>query len=102
MNCNTVAQDSLQEGVFAQLTSELYRHRPTADDLAYLTGVGMAPSPGEDVTNNDQVRPRRTGWAFASPHCRERVRSVGVKAFALPAGLVKRRAARVVPPARRG
>jgi hypothetical protein len=57
MNCNTVAQDSLQEGVFAQLTREVYRYWPAADDLAHLTGVGMAAPPGEEVTDDHQVRP---------------------------------------------
>jgi hypothetical protein len=53
---NPIVQDSLQEGVLAQFAREVYRYRPTADDVAYLTGVGMAAPPGEQVTNDDEVR----------------------------------------------
>jgi hypothetical protein len=88
MYCNPVVQYSLQEGVFAQFMGELYWYRPTADDLAYLTGVGMATPPGEDVADDHQVRPRRTSRAFASRHCRKRIGGVGVKALAFPAGLI--------------
>ena len=65
VDCHPVVQDSFQEGVFAQFTGELYGYRPTADDLAHLTGVGMATPPGEQVTDDDQVRPRRASRAFA-------------------------------------
>src|SRR5208282_2118880 len=67
---------------------ELYRYRAAADDLAYLTGVGMASPPGEQVTNDHQVGPRRARRAFANCHRRERIGGVGLKALALPAGLL--------------
>jgi hypothetical protein len=85
---NPVVQDSLQEGVFAQFAGELYWYWATADDLAYLTGVGMAKPPGEQVTDNDQVSSRRTSRAFARSHRREGIGGVGIKAFAFLAGLV--------------
>ena len=85
---NPVVQDSLQEGVFAQFVGELYRYRPSADDLAYLAGVGMATPPGEQVTDDDQVRPRRTSRAFAARHRSERIGGVGLEAFALAAALL--------------
>jgi hypothetical protein len=50
-------QDSFQKGVFAQFVGELDRYRPAADDLAHLAGVGMAAPPGEEVTDDHQVRP---------------------------------------------
>jgi hypothetical protein len=90
MYCNPVVQYSLQEGVFAQFMGELYWYRTTADDLAYLAGVGMATPPGEDVANNDQVRSRGASRAFANCHRRKRIGGVGVKALALPAGSVNR------------
>jgi hypothetical protein len=48
----------------------------------------MATPPGEDVANNDQVRSRGASRAFANCHRRKRIGGVGVKALALPAGLV--------------
>jgi hypothetical protein len=48
----------------------------------------MAAPPGEDVTNDDQVRPSRARGAFANRHCREGIGGIGLKALALPAGLV--------------
>jgi hypothetical protein len=84
---NPVVQDSLQEGVFAQFAGELYWYWATADDLAYLTGVGMATPPGEKVTNDHQVRPRSASRAFANCHLCKRIGGVGVKALAFPAGL---------------
>ncbi len=83
-----VVQDGLQEGVFAQFMGELYRYRPSADELAHLTGVGMAAPPGENVTDDDQVRPRRTSRAFANCHRRERVGGIGLEALALAAALL--------------
>jgi hypothetical protein len=88
MDRHPVVQDYFQEGVFAQFMGELYWYRATSDDLAYLTGVGMATPPGEQVTDDHQVRSRRTSSAFAARHCHKRIGGVGVKAFALAAGLV--------------
>jgi hypothetical protein len=80
-------QDSFQEGVFAEFTRELYRYGPAPDDLAHLTGVGMAAPPGEDVTNDHQVRARRARWPVAARHCHQCIGGIGVKALALAAGL---------------
>jgi hypothetical protein len=87
---NPVVQDCLQEGVFAQLTRELYRYGPTSDDLAHLSGVGMATPPGEDVTDDDQVRARRASRAFAARHCDKRIGGTGIEALALATGLKDR------------
>jgi hypothetical protein len=67
---------------------ELYWYWPSADDLAYLTGVGMAAPPCEQVTNDHQVRPRSTRRAFACRHRSEGVGGVSLEAFALAAGLL--------------
>jgi hypothetical protein len=83
-----IVQDRLQEGVLAQFMGELYRYWPTTDDLAYLTGVGVAAPPGQDVTDDDQVRSRRTRWAFACRHCRQCIGGVGLEALTLSAVLV--------------
>jgi hypothetical protein len=88
--CHPVVQDSFQEGVFAQLMRELYWYRPTADYLAHLAGVGMATPPGEEVTDDNQVRPHRARRAFACRHCRKGIGGIGIEAFALCAGLINR------------
>jgi hypothetical protein len=90
MDGNPVVQDCLQEGVFAQLTRQLYRYGPTADHLAHLTGVGMAAPPGEDVTDDDEVSARRARWALAARHCDKRIGGVGIEALALATGLKDR------------
>jgi hypothetical protein len=87
MDGNPVVQDCLQEGVFGEFARELDRYRPTADDLARLPGVGMAPPPGEKVADDDQVRSRRARWALAARHCDKRIGGVGIEAIALAAGL---------------
>ena len=69
-------------------SGELYRYRPSSDDLAHLTGVGMATPPGEEVTDDHQVRPRRARRPFANCHRSEGVGGVGLEAFALAAGLL--------------
>jgi hypothetical protein len=83
-----VVQDSLQEGVFAELMGELYGYRPSADDLAQFTGVGVATTPGRHVTDDDQVRPRRVRRPFADCHRSERVGSVSLEALGLAACLL--------------
>ncbi len=99
---NPVVQDSFQESVFAQFVGELYRYRPSSDDLAHLTGVGMATPPGEKVTDDHQVRSRRASRPFANCHRSEGVGGVGLEAFALAAVLLDGASLRVVLPARGG
>jgi hypothetical protein len=88
MDRRPVVEDRLQEGVFAQFARELDWYWTAPDDLAHLTGVGMAAPPGEEVTDNHQVRPRRARRALARRHCRKGIGGVGLEAFAFPAGLV--------------
>jgi hypothetical protein len=88
MDRHPVVQDSFQEGVVAQFTCELDRYRPTADDLARLTGVAMAAPPCEQVTDDHQLCPGGASRAFAARHSHKGIGGVGIEALALPAGLV--------------
>jgi hypothetical protein len=50
----------------------------------------MAPPPGEDVTDDDQVRARRASRAFAGCHCDKCIGGIGIEALALATGLKNR------------
>jgi len=85
---NTVVQDSLQEGVLAEFSGELYWYRAASYDLAHLAGVGMAPAPGEDVTDDDEVSSLRTRRALPDGHRGEGICRVGLEALERPTGLL--------------
>ncbi len=85
---NTVVQDSLQEGVPAEFSGELYWYRAASYDLAHLAGVGMAPAPGEQVTDDDEVSSLRTRRALPDGHRRQGICRVGLEAFQRPTGLL--------------
>jgi hypothetical protein len=85
---NSVVQDRFQETVLAQFLRELYRYWAASHDVAHLTGVGVAASPGKQVTNDDEVRSRRPGRAFAGRHCRQGIGGVGLEAFGFAAVLL--------------
>jgi hypothetical protein len=85
---NPVVQDRFQKGVLAELAGELYRYWPTTHDLAYLAWVGVPPSPGEQVTDDDEVSSRRAGCSLTCRDGDKRIGGVSLEALALGAGAV--------------
>jgi hypothetical protein len=88
MDGNPVMEDDFQEGVLAELARDLYWDGPTPDDMAHFAGVGVATAPGEEVTDDHQVRARRASRALACCHGYKRIGCVGVEALALGPGVL--------------
>lgn len=83
-----VVQHSFQEGVFAQFMGELHRYGLTTNDLARLTWVAMAASPGKDVTDDDELRARAARGPFAERRCAQRIGGVRLEALGLATALL--------------